>query len=149
MCRFIRRLCESSSDLSTVRVIRDPYSDDPNIIDGRGPLANFDGLIQHLSCRHLRTLRVLDLPLCFIGSEAFAKLKRGCGGRDGDMNVRGGMGLDLRVVRLAVRYDCFVRSQGKRKPASVLQDCRICGLVSERVGLAAKKVEQLSANNGR
>jgi hypothetical protein len=63
---WVRRAISSSRNLRTLRLIDD--SAEPNAS------VSFDGLISHLTARHFKTLRVLDIGSAFIGRDALKQL---------------------------------------------------------------------------
>ena len=71
-CAWVRRAISSSHCLHILRLIGD------NVNLKSKPSVSFDGLINHMTARHFRTLRVLDLGTAFIGGDAFKELCATC-----------------------------------------------------------------------
>ncbi|KIM89934.1 hypothetical protein PILCRDRAFT_812717 [Piloderma croceum F 1598] len=69
-CVWVRRAISSSHRLRILRLIGDHVKSNPSV--------SFDGLISHMTARHFRTLRVLDLGTAFIGGDAFKQLCATC-----------------------------------------------------------------------
>ena len=65
--KWVRKVI-SHAPLETLRLVVEdiPY----------GPAPTFDSLLEHLSARHAKTMRVLDMRDCFVGSRT---LRRFCG----------------------------------------------------------------------
>ncbi|KAL5478981.1 hypothetical protein ACEPAI_2269 [Sanghuangporus weigelae] len=78
MCVWIRRLVSASS-LEELEVVCENYNSQECPRRGPGHGIRYDGLIDHLSARHKKTLRVLRMPGSYLSKRSFGKLL----GKDG------------------------------------------------------------------
>ena len=90
LCKWIRRAI-SSSPLEDLRVIRDRNMDNGYI----GANISFDSVVDHLSKKHAKTLRFLDLGSSYVGVTGLKALLSSC--------------LQLEVVCVSAGKDTIVR----------------------------------------
>jgi hypothetical protein len=106
-CAWVRRAISSSHRLYILRLIGDDAKSNPSI--------SFDGLINHITARHFRTLRVLDLGTAFIGRDAFKQLCATCTVLE---DLTAGVGWPTAVISDHVLYLLSVRRHSDSGPVS-------------------------------
>jgi hypothetical protein len=106
-CMWVRRAISSSHRLRLLRLIGDNPKSNPSV--------RFDGLISHITTRHFRTLRVLDLGTAFIGGDAFKRLCATCTVLE---DLTAGVGWHTAVIRDHILYLLFVHRSFDFDPVS-------------------------------
>jgi hypothetical protein len=92
LCKWMRNVV-SSSPLEDLTVICDNGNNDD--ANNTGPNISFDSIVDHLSKKHAKTLRFLDLRSSYVGTTALKALLSTC--------------LNVEVIYVSASKDALVR----------------------------------------
>lgn len=86
---YIRALVAATGTLTEIRITFEEAGEDPR----SGPNVSFDGLADHLSLGHGKTLRCVYMPSMFIGFRSFKRMVIECCALE-----RLGLAVDVRAL---------------------------------------------------